>query len=71
MYHGVAGGPITINIKSGKATVQVANESKTLDYKLEGNQLRIINPAEGDLLFTINDDGTLNGELGVMTRKPL
>ena len=71
VYHGIAGSLITITLKSGKATVQVANESKTLDYKVEGNKLTIINPQEGNLLFTINDDGTLNGELGVMSKKPL
>jgi hypothetical protein len=70
VYHGIAGSPITITIKSGKATVQVANESKTLDYKVEGNKLTILNPKEGDILFTI-DDGTLNSELGIMTKKPL
>jgi hypothetical protein len=70
-YHGVTGGPITLTLKGSKATLQVANESKTLDYKVEGNKLTILNPGEGDMVFTINDDGTLNGELGIMTRKPL
>ena len=70
VYHGVGGGPITITIKDNKAIVQIANESKTLDYKVEGNKLTIINPDEGDALFTINDDGTLNGELGIMTKTP-
>jgi hypothetical protein len=37
---------------------------------VEGKKLTIINPQEGDLVFTINDDGTLNGELGIMTKKP-
>ena len=68
VYHGVSGGPITITIKGNKATVLVANESKTLDYKVEGNKLTIVNPSEGDLVLTINDDGTLNSELGVMTK---
>jgi len=71
VYHGITGGPITITIKSGKATVQVGNESKTLDYKVEGNKLTIVDPKEGNLLLTINDDGTLNSELGVMSKKPL
>jgi hypothetical protein len=70
-YHGVAGGPITLTIKGSKATFQVANESKTLDYKVEGNKLTIIDPKEGNIVFTINDDGTLNSELGIMTKKPL
>jgi hypothetical protein len=70
VYHGVAGSPITITLKGNKATVLVANESKTLDYKVEGNKLTIVNPAEGNILLTINDDGTLNSELGVMSKKP-
>jgi hypothetical protein len=69
VYHGIAGSPITITIKDGKATVLVANESKTLDYKVEGKKLTIINPQEGDIVLTINDDGTLNSELGVMSKK--
>ena len=68
VYHGTAGGPITITLKSGKATVQVANESKTLDYKVEGSKLTIIDPKEGNVEFTINDDGTLTGQLGVMSK---
>jgi hypothetical protein len=71
VYHGFGGGPITLTLKDGKATFQVANESKTLDYKVEDNKLTILDPKEGNVVFTINDDGTLNGELGVMTKKPL
>ena len=68
-YTGVPGSPITLNIKDGKATVSVANESKTLDYKVSGNKLTVLNPQEGDIVFTINPDGTLNSELGIMTKK--
>jgi uncharacterized lipoprotein YehR (DUF1307 family) len=68
VYHGVNGSPISITIKSGKATVLVGNESKTLDYKVDGKKLTIVNPAEGDIVLTINDDGTLNSELGVMKK---
>jgi len=70
VYHGVTGGPITLTIKEGKAIFLVGNDSKTLDYKVEGNKLTILDPKEGDAVFTINDDGTLNSELGVFTRKP-
>ena len=42
-----------------------------MDYKVEGKKLTISDPKEGDVVFTINDDGTLTGELGVMTKKPL
>jgi len=39
-----------------------------LDYNVEGNKLTIVNPREGDLVLTINDDGTLTSELGVLTK---
>jgi len=68
IYHGTAGGPITITLKGGKATVQLQNDTKTLDYKVEGNKLKILNPQEGDVEFTINEDGTLTGQLGVMSK---
>jgi len=69
VYHAAGGGPVTITIKDKKATVQIANETKTLDYKVEGKKLTILNPKEGNVEFTINDDGTLTGELGMMSKK--
>lgn len=68
VYHGTANSPITLTLKSGKATVQAGNESKTLDYKIEGNKLTIVDPKEGNVEFTINEDGTLTGQLGVMSK---
>jgi uncharacterized lipoprotein YehR (DUF1307 family) len=70
VYHAATGGPMTITIKGDKAVVQIAGESQTLDYKVEGNKLTILNPQEGDIEFTINDDGTLSGQLGLMTKTP-
>ena len=70
VYHSPSGGPVTLTIKDGKATLSIGNESKTLDYKVEGNKLTILNPKEGDAVFTINDDGTLNSELGVLQKNP-
>jgi uncharacterized lipoprotein YehR (DUF1307 family) len=68
VYHAASGGPITITIKGSKAIFQIAGESKTMDYKVVGNKLTILNPQEGDVEFTINDDGTLSGQLGLMTK---
>lgn len=70
VYHGAPGSPITLTIKDGKATMTVGTESKTLDYKVEGNKLTLLNPKEGNAVFTINDDGTLNSEIGVFTKSP-
>ena len=70
VYHAANGGPITITIKGSKAVFQIAGESKTMDYKIEGNKLTLLNPQEGNAEFTINDDGTLSGQLGLMTKSP-
>jgi hypothetical protein len=70
VYHAPNGGPITITIKGGKAIFQIAGESKAMDYKVAGNKLTLLNPQEGDVEFTINDDGTLSGQIGLMTKSP-
>ena len=70
VYHSPGGGPITITIKDGKATFLAGTESKTMDYKVDGTKLTLVNPQDGDMVLTINDDGTLNSELGVFSRKP-
>jgi hypothetical protein len=64
VYHQLNNGPMTLTIKDGKAIMTIGTESQTLDYKVEGNKLTIINPKEGNADFTINDDGTLNSEIG-------
>jgi hypothetical protein len=70
VYH-AANGPIVITLKSGKATVDIGGETKTLDYKVEGNKLTIINPQEGDIVMTINDDGTFTGPFGTFSKTAL
>ena len=70
VYHAASGGPITITIRGDKAEVLIAGESQTLDYKVEGKKLTILNPQEGDLELTINDDGTLSSQLGLLTKTP-
>jgi hypothetical protein len=69
VYH-AGDGPAVITLKGGKATVDIGGESKTLDYKVEGNKLTIINPAEGDIVMTINDDGTLTSPFGTFSKSP-
>jgi len=70
VYHSAGGGPITITIKDGKAIFLVGAEAKTLDYKVNDNKLTLVNPQDGDMVLTINDDGTLNSEIGIFSRKP-
>jgi hypothetical protein len=68
VYHQPGGGPATLTIKEGKAIMTIGTETQTLDYKVEGNKLTLLNPKEGDVVFTINDDGTLNSQLGSFTK---
>ena len=70
VYHSAGGGPITITIKDGKAIFLVGAEAKTLDYKVNDNKMTLVNPQDGDMVLTINDDGTLNSEIGIFSRKP-
>jgi hypothetical protein len=65
VYHG---GMMTLTIKDKKATLDIGGDAKTLDYKVEGNKLTIINPKEGDVVFTINDDVTLNSQMGTLSK---
>src|SRR6476661_9137716 len=69
VYHAANGGPITITFKGSKATVDVGGDSKELDYKIEGNKITILNPKEGDINLTLNDDGTLSSPLGMLEKK--
>ena len=70
VYHQNGGGPSTLTIKDGKATMTIGTESKTMDYKVDGNKLTLVNPKEGDVVFTINDDGSLNSEIGTFQKNP-
>jgi hypothetical protein len=70
VYHAPGNGPMTLTIKGGKANMTVGTETQTMDYKVEGNQLTLLNPKEGNVVFTINDDGTLNSELGSLQKNP-
>jgi hypothetical protein len=68
VYHTGGGAPINITFKNGKATVDIGGSTKTLDYKVEGNKITIVNPTEGDINLTINDDGTLTSPMGTLSK---
>jgi hypothetical protein len=69
VYH-AGNGPAVITLSGGKATVDIGGEARTFDYKVEGNKLTIINPQEGDIVMTINDDGTLTSPFGTFSKSP-
>jgi hypothetical protein len=69
VYH-AGNGPAVITLKGGKAIVDIGGEARTFDYKVEGNKLTIINAQEGDIVMTVNDDGTLTGPFGTFSKSP-
>jgi hypothetical protein len=68
-YHSAAGGAMALDFKGEKVMVTLAGERQTLDYKVEGDTVTILNPREGDLVLTINSDGSINSPLGTFVKK--
>jgi hypothetical protein len=64
-YH--AGGMV-LDFKGDKVTMTAMGESQTLDYKVDGDKVTIVNPKEGDLVLTRNSDGSLNSAFGTFTK---
>lgn len=67
-YH-QTGGAMSLDFKGGKVTFNMLGDSKTLDYKVDGNSITITDPAEGNIVFTRNSDGTLNSGLGTFAKR--
>lgn len=67
-YHHTGGAPITLDFKGNKVTFTIAGESKTLDYKVDGDKVTIIDP-DGNVVFTRNADGSLNAPVGTFAKK--
>jgi hypothetical protein len=71
---GVAAGAMSIEFKSGgKAAVSMLGVSKEADYAKDGDKVTLKNPgglaAAGDLVLTVNKDGSLTGPEGVVLAK--
>jgi hypothetical protein len=59
-------GAVSVAFKNGKATVELMGQSKTFDYKVEGDKITIMNKEAGDLDLTYHSDGTLTGAMGTL-----
>jgi hypothetical protein len=66
-YHQTSGA-MSLDFKGDKVTFNMLGESKTLDYKVDGNSITITDPVEGNMVFTRNSDGTLNSGLGTFAK---
>ena len=57
------GGAMSIEFKSGKATITALGNTETCDYTVDGDKITVTNPKApgGALIFTIMKDGSLQG----------
>lgn len=55
--------------KSGdKVYVSVMGNETELDYRIDDNKVKIIGP-QGNMVFTLNEDGSLKGPMGMKLSK--
>jgi hypothetical protein len=66
IYHQDGAGIMTIEFKDHKAKVDMMGENKTMDYKVEGDKVTVLNRAQGDMELTHHSDGTLTGPMGTL-----
>lgn len=68
-YHMEMGG-FVLDFKGSTVTVSGLGESKTFDYKVDGDTITILKFDEGkDLELTRNSDGSLNSPIGTFRKK--
>lgn len=53
---------------NGKVVVETFGFASELLYEVAGDKLKINGP-QGNLLLTINDDGTISGPMGIVLKK--
>lgn len=69
-YHADTGAAITIDFTGGKARVSIGGDQKVLEYRVEGDKLTILDAEDGDMVLTINSDGTLDaGMMGTLSKR--
>ena len=63
-----AEGAVSIEFKSGKATLSGMGQSETADYTVDGDKITVKTKDSGDVVFTIQPDGSIQGN-GVTFKK--
>jgi hypothetical protein len=58
-----------VRFQGDKVTVTIGTDRKVLSYKVEGDTVTVINPTEGNMVLLRNADGSLNSQLGVLSKK--
>jgi hypothetical protein len=69
VYHSGPAAGMVLEFKGSKVKVKIMNESKELNYTVEGDTVMIMDPTEGNLILTKKPDGTLSGAGTTFTKK--
>jgi len=64
-----ANGVASVSFKSGKAYMTMMGDTEVCDYETKGARIIVHTKADPNIVFTRNDDGTLDGPLGNMKRR--
>ena len=64
-------GVASVSFKSGKAYVTMLGNTEVCEYETKGDKIMVHVKGRGtpDVVFTRNDDGTIDGPLGNMKRR--
>jgi len=70
IYHQDSFGTVTIEFNKGKAKMEMMGEAKTLDYKVEGDKITILDKGGDNIELTHHSDDTLTGPMPIGTLRP-
>ena len=64
-----ANGVAAVAFKSGKAYMTMMGETEVCDYDTKGDKIIVHTQADPNVVFTRNEDGTIDGPLGNMKQR--
>ena len=64
-----ANGVASVSFNSGKAYMTMMGETEVCDYDTKGDKIIVHTKADPSIVFTRNDDGTIDGPLGNMKKR--
>lgn len=65
---GTGNGDVFVSFKSGKAYMTMLGDTEVCDYEIKGNKI-VVHTKADNVVFTLNDDGTIESPLGNMKKR--
>jgi hypothetical protein len=63
-----ANGIASVSFQSGKAYMTMMGDTELCDFEMKGDKI-IVHTKQDNIVFTKNDDGTIDGPLGNMKKR--